>query len=54
VSCLDGVSYITVSFGMSVYSKVHQLQLNITKALLLVVSVYYKIFFLNVEFNQGV
>ena len=34
---IDGVSYMTVSFGMLVYSEVLQLQLKITKALLLVV-----------------
>jgi hypothetical protein len=42
---MDGVSYMTLSFGMFVYSKVIQLQLNITKALLLVVPVYCKNFF---------
>jgi len=34
---IDEVSNLTMSFGMMVYSKVRQLQLNITKALLLVV-----------------
>jgi len=45
---------MTVSFGMFVYSEVLQLQLNITKAFLLVVSVHCKIFFQNVDFYQGV
>ena len=53
-SYVDGISYMTVSFGMFVYSEVLQLQLNITKAFLLVVSAHCKIFFQNAEFYQGV
>jgi hypothetical protein len=49
-TCMDGVSYLMVSFGMCVYlmvsfgmcvySEVFQLQLNITTAFPLVVSVH--------------